>query len=442
MGFASINFTRRKVAALAVGAVGAAAVLGGVSMTSASAATHVENPFVGKGYVNSDWAAQATADGGSAIANQPTGVWMDRIAAIEGTATAKGARAHLDDALAQGAGYIQFVVYDLPGRDCAALASQGELGATEIDRYQTEYIDPLAAILADAKYAALNIVTVIEIDSLPNLVTNVGSRATATAACDTMLANGNYVKGIQYALNKLHAITNVYTYIDAGHHGWLGWDDNFGAAATLFATTAQGTTAGFASVDGFITNTANYGATVEPFLKLTEENRLSKWIDYNRYVDEQSYAIAFRTKLISAGFGSGLGMLIDTSRNGWGGPDRPTAAVTTGTVDEQVDGSRIDRRIHLGNWCNQAGAGIGERPKASPAAGIDAYVWIKPPGESDGSGSVAADGKGIDGMCDPAYAGNPRNNNNMSGALPDAPISGAWFSAQFQELLANAYPAL
>jgi cellulose 1,4-beta-cellobiosidase len=30
----------------------------------------------------------------------------------------------------------------------------------------------------------------------------------------------------------------------------------------------------------------------------------------------------------------------------------------------------------------------------------------------------------------------------MTGALPNAPISGAWFSAQFQQLMANAYPAL
>ena len=37
-----------------------------------------------------------------------------------------------DAALAQGAGYIQFVIYNLPGRDCAALASNGELGTTEL----------------------------------------------------------------------------------------------------------------------------------------------------------------------------------------------------------------------------------------------------------------------------------------------------------------------
>jgi cellulose 1,4-beta-cellobiosidase len=30
----------------------------------------------------------------------------------------------------------------------------------------------------------------------------------------------------------------------------------------------------------------------------------------------------------------------------------------------------------------------------------------------------------------------------MTGALPNSPISGAWFSAQFQQLMANAFPAL
>jgi cellulose 1,4-beta-cellobiosidase len=137
-------------------------------------------------------------------------------------------------------------------------------------------------------------------------------------------------------------------------------------------------------------------------------------------------------------------MLIDTSRNGWGGSARPTAAGPTTSVDAYVDGGRVDRRIHKGNWCNQAGAGMGERPKAAPATGIDAYVWAKPPGESDGSSREIPnnDGKGFDRMCDPTYTGNDRNGNSRSGALADAPISGAWFSAQFAELMRNAYPPL
>jgi cellulose 1,4-beta-cellobiosidase len=152
---------------------------------------------------------------------------------------------------------------------------------------------------------------------------------------------------------------------------------------------------------------------------------------------------AYKPVLESA-IGHTMSMIIDTSRNGWGGSQRPTAKSTSTDPITYMDQSRTDRRIHLGNWCNQSGAGLGERPKASPATGVDAYVWVKPPGESDGSSSEIAndEGKGFDRMCDPTYTGNPRNANHMSGALANAPLSGHWFDAQFRQLLANAYPAL
>lgn len=198
-----------------------------------------------------------------------------------------------------------------------------------------------------------------------------------------MLANGNYVKGVGYALAKLGAIPNVYNYLDAGHHGWIGWDDNFAPSATLFkqAATSEGATVD--DVAGFITNTANYSALKENNFTINDtvngtSVRQSKWVDWNRYVDELSFAQAFRNQLVSVGFNSGIGMLIDTSRNGWGGTARPTGPGATTSVDTYVDGGRYDRRIHVGNWCNQAGAGLGERPQASPATGIDAYVWMKP----------------------------------------------------------------
>ncbi|MFS0695491.1 glycoside hydrolase family 6 protein [Streptomyces nitrosporeus] len=414
----------------------------------------VDNPYANaKVYVNPEWSANAAAEpGGSRIADQPTGVWLDRIAAIEGANGGMGLRDHLDEALEQkgdGELVVQLVIYNLPGRDCAALASNGELGPTEIGRYKTEYIDPIAAILSDEKYADLRIVTTVEIDSLPNLVTNAGSRPTATPNCDVMKANGNYVKGVGYALNKLGDAPNVYNYIDAGHHGWIGWDDNFGASADVFhqAATAEGATV--SDVHGFITNTANYSALKEENFSINDSVngtsvRQSKWVDWNRYTDELSFAQAFRNKLVSVGFKSDIGMLIDTSRNGWGGANRPSGPGAGTSVDTYVDGGRYDRRIHLGNWCNQSGAGLGERPQAAPEAGIDAYVWMKPPGESDGSSKAIPndEGKGFDRMCDPTYGGNARNNNNPSGALPDAPVSGKWFSAQFQELMKNAHPAL
>ncbi|GGQ81913.1 glycoside hydrolase family 6 protein [Couchioplanes azureus] len=408
-------------------------------------AGRVDNPYAGaEGYVNPEWKALAEAEpGGHRVSGNPTAVWLDRIAAIEGTATRRGLRAHLDAAVAQGAGYAQFVIYNLPGRDCSALASNGELGVDDLPRYRTEYIDPIAAIQADPKYRGLRIVNIVEIDSLPNLVTN-----TNVATCATMKQNGGYVQGIGYALRRLGAIPNVYNYLDAAHHGWIGWDSNFGPSADVMLEAARAS-GDVRTVHGFITNTANYSALTEPYFTVTTtvngtSVRQSRWVDWNNYVDELSFAQAFRRKLVSVGFDPGIGMLIDTSRNGWGGPARPTAASTSTDVGTFVDQSRTDRRLHTGNWCNQDGAGLGERPRTAPAPDVDAYVWVKPPGESDGSSTAIPndEGKGFDRMCDPAYQGNDRNGHHPTGALSGAPISGAWFPAQFRQLMANAYPPL
>jgi cellulose 1,4-beta-cellobiosidase len=438
------------------GTTGAGSAAAGTASTStagtgssAPAGPRVDNPYAGaKGYVNPEWSKKAMAEpGGDRIAKVPTAVWLDRIAAIKGTTMSQsngsmGLADHLDAAVAQGAGYVQFVIYNLPGRDCSALASNGELGPDDLTRYKTEYIDPIAAIMGDAKYSQLRIINIIEVDSLPNLVTN-----TSVQQCATMKSNGGYVQGVAYALQKLGAIGNVYNYIDAGHHGWLGWSTNMDPSAQLFADTVK--MAGFATVTGFITNTANYSALKEPFFDASTSVggtsvRMSKWVDWNDYVDELSFAQAFRDKLVALGFDSKIGMLIDTSRNGWGGPKRPAAKSSATDVEAFINESRIDRRIHAGNWCNQSGAGLGERPKESPAPGIDAYVWIKPPGESDGASMMIqnSDGKGFDRMCDPTYTGNARNGNSATGALANAPLSGTWFSAQFQELMQNANPAL
>ncbi|HCU51160.1 MAG TPA: cellobiohydrolase, partial [Micromonosporaceae bacterium] len=257
---------------------------------------HVDNPYAGAtGYVNPDWRAKANAEpGGSRIANTSTGVWLDRIAAIAGSSSAMGLRAHLNEAVAQDAANgsspltIQVVIYNLPNRDCSALASNGELLIAQngLNRYKAEYIDPIAAIMAESQYSNLRIVAVIEIDSLPNLITNLN-----VPKCQEAQSSGAYVQGIQYALTKLHAIPNVYNYIDAAHHGWIGWDTNFGPSAQLFSSTANGATGGRATVDGFITNTANYSALVEPHFTINstvngQTVRQSRWVDWNFYVDE------------------------------------------------------------------------------------------------------------------------------------------------------------
>jgi cellulose 1,4-beta-cellobiosidase len=448
------------ITATAAGHTGTAVTITEIDNDGGGGGGRVNNPYLGAAvYVNPDWSAAAQTGGApSSIFNQPTGVWLDRIAAIESGSAGEnttGLADHLDNAVAQDAAngstptVIQVVIYNLPGRDCAALASNGELGPNDLPIYESQYIDPIAGIMAQPQYANLRIVTIIEIDSLPNLVTNVSGQPGATALCDQMLQNGGYVNGVGYALATLGNIPNVHNYIDAAHHGWIGWDSNFNPTSNIIFQAANANGATPADVHGFITNTANYSALTEPFIDINgtiggQQIRQSSWIDFNQYNDELSFAQAFRNQLVAVGFDTNIGMLIDTSRNGWGGAARPAGPSSSTDLNTFVNESRIDRRIHKGNWCNQSGAGLGERPQAAPEAGIDAYVWIKPPGESDGSSELIEndEGKGFDQMCDPTYGGNARNGNSMSGALPNAPLSGHWFQAQFNQLLANAWPPI
>ncbi|GAA1786806.1 glycoside hydrolase family 6 protein [Luedemannella flava] len=446
--------------------VTSAPVTSGPVVTSAAPSTpstaRVDNPYAGaNGYINPDYAAQvnaaAAAKGGTLgaamakVAQQPTAVWLDRIAAINGANGAKGLAAHLDAALAQQTSsgkqvVATIVIYDLPNRDCSALASNGELliANNGLARYKTEYIDPIVAIMSQSKYASLRISTILEPDSLPNLITNL-----SFAKCAEANSTGAYVDGVAYAAGKLHAIPNVYTYVDVAHSGWLGWDSNLTPFVNLMATLASRTTGGYSAYDGFVSNTANTTPTIEPYMTATQSIggnpvRSANFYQWNQYIDEQSFVQALRTALIAKGFPSTIGMMIDTSRNGWGGSARPAGASTSTDLNTFVNATKIDRRIHRGNWCNQNGAGIGFRPQANPAAGLDAYVWIKPPGESDGASAFIPndEGKGADPMCDPTYTGNSLNGNNLTNALPNAPLAGKWFPAQFEQLVTNAYPAL
>ncbi len=428
--------------------------------------THLSNPFVGaKWFVNPAWAAEVNASTVTAaqkalVASQSTAVWLDSKAAVNGTnGYPYSITGWLDQAELQGANLIIFVVYDLPQRDCSALASNGEIPGTQAGLldYETNYIDPIAAAQGQAKYANLRIINIVEPDSLPNLVTNTG-----IAACQT--ANGLYQAGIEYALNKLHPITNTYNYLDIGHGGWLGWSNNFTPAITLISGVIKATNAGVNSVDGFISNTANTVPVSEPYMTATQSiggNPVNSvtFYSYNPYISEDAYDAAWASAMRGAGLpASSTNMLVDTSRNGWGGcgggPNvsqncRPTGPSTATDVTTFVTMSRIDRRPARGDWCNQNGAGIGFRPQANPAGGVyQAYVWIKPPGESDGSSSLIPvgpdnpNGKGFDRMCDPTYGGNSLNQNSPTNALPNAPVSGVWFEAQFDQLVANAYPPL
>ncbi|WP_406228671.1 glycoside hydrolase family 6 protein [Streptomyces anthocyanicus] len=130
-------------------------------------------------------------------------------------------------------------------------------------------------------------------------------------------------------------------YYDAGHSGWhapakqAGWLKQAGAASAD-------------SSDGVFSNVSNFHATA----------------------DEVAYD---RAVLDALGGPASLGAVIDTSRNGNGAP---------------ADGE----------WCDPDGRSLGRAPTLTTGMGrVDAYLWVKLPGESDGC-------RGEPGTFTPSYA--------------------------------------
>lgn len=112
----------------------------------------------------------------------------------------------------------------------------------------------------------------------------------------------------------------VTTYVDGGHSHWI----DPAALADLLREV------GVESVRGFASNVSNYQ---------TDE-------------DERAYAEQL------SGLLGGAHYVIDSGRNG------------RGSIDE---------------WCNPAGRAFGRDPEVvDDGSALDAYLWLKPPGESDG----------------------------------------------------------
>ncbi|KAK3402024.1 exoglucanase 3 precursor [Sordaria brevicollis] len=283
---------------------------------------------------------------------------------------------------------LGLVIYDLPGRDCAAKASNGELKVGELNRYKTEYIDVIVKILKAHPNTAFALV--IEPDSLPNLVTNADLQACKDSA-------SGYRDGVAYALKNLN-LPNVVMYIDAGHGGWLGWDANLkpGAQELAKAYKAAGSPK---QVRGIATNVAGWNQwDLSPgeFSKASDAK-------YNKCQNEKLYLDNFGPALKSAGMPNHA--IVDTGRNG-------------------VSGLRQE----WGNWCNVNGAGFGVRPSSNTGHELaDAFVWVKPGGESDGTSDSSA--TRYDSFC------------GKSDAYQPSPEAGQWNQDYFEMLLKNAKPS-
>lgn len=147
--------------------------------------------------------------------------------------------------------------------------------------------------------------------------------AVAAAGCLGPRGKRKRLALLRRATKLLVRRSGAAVYIDAGHSAWN--------PATVTARRLH--KAGIRFARGFALNVSNFRST---------ESELA----YGRRVSEL--------------LGGAAHFVIDTSRNGLG--------------PEPHD-----------EWCNPPGRALGEPPTATTADPLaDAYLWIKPPGESDG----------------------------------------------------------
>ena len=301
------------------------------------------------------------------------------------------------------------VLYNVPGRDCSQYSS----GGAGSDQAYRAWIDGVAAGLRPHG----RVVVVVEPDGLANLPSDCPA---AYPGQDVAALTAGRIADIRYAGQALReANPDALVYLDAGHSAWHSVGD-------MAQRLDQ---AGVRDVQGFSLNVSNYQAT--PQLR-SYATWVSKCLYYannpadggshlGRYGDcaSQYYPASpddFSTWPLSdawyaehvdqaanppSGPGDLAHAVLDTSRNGRG-PWTPTA----GYPDPQT-------------WCNPPGRGLGARPTARTGDPlIDAYLWIKTPGQSDG-------------QCNRGIAGS--TTDPEWGDRQD-PAAGAWFPRQALQL--------
>ncbi|MFJ8821872.1 glycoside hydrolase family 6 protein [Streptomyces sp. NPDC102467] len=253
----------------------------------------------------------------SRIADRPAAVWFADFHPDTITGRVRAVTSG-----ARSAGQVPVVVpYAIPQRDCGG-ASDG--GAPDRGAYD-DWIDRFAAGLGSRE-----VIVILEPDAVSE--TECLSEAQRADRYAALARAGRVMKAVN---------PRARVYYDAGHSDW-------NPIGTQAARLRQAGAASAASSDGIFTNVSNFNWTS----------------------DESAYA---RGVLAAMGGPSGLGAVIDTSRNGNGAPAN-------------------------GAWCDPEGRKLGQAPTLRTGrSAIDAYLWVKLPGESDGC-------KGEAGTFTPDYA--------------------------------------
>jgi endoglucanase len=322
----------------------------------------------------------------------------------------KEVRALLDRSAA-GSGVPVLVAYNIPFRDCA-LYSAG--GAADGSAY-LDWIRGFATGIGDREA-----IVILEPDGL-GVIPWHRTLAGETENCrpeglDQSAAERRYDQ-LRGAVAILAALPRARIYLDGTGSSWLAPGE---AASRLIRADVEKVAGFFLNVSNFESDdrVVPYARWVSDCLALMTRGGLDPRDCPSQYHPARFDETATWTQT-DAAFDrlferTGLDRdpaaqkhaVIDTSRNGRGSWTPPA-------------GKYRDAEI----WCNPPGRGLGRRPTLdSGNAYVDAFLWIKVPGESDGECLRGTAGPG-----DPERA-------------MKAPAAGRWFAEQARELIEFANP--
>jgi endoglucanase len=334
------------------------------------------------------------------------------------------------------------VLYNIPGRDCGSYSAGGAENTAD---YET-WIDAVAGAIGNQKA-----VIILEPDALANLPSDCGYDPTQVNIAQ---ATADRYTQINYAVTTLEAGEQTSVYLDGGNSHWQAVPN---IAQRLV-------TAGIGQAQGFFTNVSNFNlnnyeshydtwvADCIAFGQDPEEGgwRLgnyawcaSQYYSPNGPVDPDNIATWVYTDEWYAGaMGTAVPtthFVIDTSRNGQG--------ILNGAVYAAAPYNQpasVVSTITGGNWCNPPGRGLGTHPTANTGVSLlDAYLWVKTPGQSDGTCDAAGGARAWD-YADYTQPSWPTDAADQALFDPlwglDDPIAGAWFPQQALDLAKNANP--
>jgi endoglucanase len=377
------------------------------------------------------------------------------------------------------------VAYNIPHRDCGGLSAGGAQDTPAYDAW----IDAFAAGIGNRQA-----VVILEPDSLGLIPNAINIDGLADGSCTftvpgpdgkpipdpTIIEETRYAQ-LNYAVDSLEAQAPAASvYLDGTHSAWLNVGEAAGRLSRAGVQRAQGfyldvsnyqRSPNLVQFGTWISECLAYGATLAPTdlpahfgdcpneywnggpLPSLDAQLFGEWngvaLDATGLWSDTSPGQSLNTSAINYRYSQMPGattptvhFVIDTSRNGNG----PLNTAPFGLAPYNQPSSVLTHLTN-GNWCNPPGAGLGLRPTANTGVALlDAYLWVKTPGESDGACASNADGSGPR-----AWDYTQYNPWNVTGAAQSSwdplwgmvdPAAGLWFAQQALQLAQDAVPPL